>query len=391
MKKIFTLSLALLSMFFATQSASALTYTVTVPVGTNACFITGDMNGWNPSSLRMTKVNETTYTIDIPKATEAHGYKYMSGPNWPFVEKDATGGDIANRTYAAADVVASWASVFVLDEREVTIEALVPSAVLELYLVGSFNGWASPSAEYKMTFVSEDIDGKIYSIKVMSIDAKNMEFKFIAGPAWAYEQLDPKDNFVYRSTENSVAVVVNSFKEYYDASKTGTINIVATVPAGTAQVFIQGDHLGWNMEKAVEGVKNTDGTFSFSVPMVMSISYRLYNKADWGFPEIDANDATKERPNRTATYPADANSAITVAGWKQIPSAVNNIKQALNKISIENQRLIVENVKYKIEIIDISGILVESAKIEGNYTSNTLNKGLYIVKVDGATKKVSIQ
>jgi hypothetical protein len=390
MKKLFTLSIALLSMFALVQSALALTYTVTVPSGTNACFITGDMNGWNPVTGRMTKVNETTYTIDLPKATETHGFKYLSGPNWPFVEKDAAGAEIANRTYSANDVVASWASVFVPDEREVTIEALVPSEVKELYLVGSFNGWASPSADFKMTFESEDIDGKIYSIKVTSIDAINMEFKFIAGPAWAYEQLDPSTNFIYGSTENTVAVVVNSFKEYYDASKTGTINIIATVPAGTAQVFIQGDHLGWNMENAVEGVKNTDGTFSFSIPMVMSISYRLYNKADWGYPEVAEDDATKERPNRTATYPADANTAITVAGWKQVIDGLSKTTEATNRIYTRDNILTVEKVISKVEIYDFSGRMIESANVSGTFKSKTLRSGLYIVKVDGATKKATV-
>lgn len=389
MKKIFTLSIALLSIFALVQSTSALTFTVTVPAGTRACYITGEMNGWNPSATPLTKVDETTYTVDLPTATETQKYQYLSGPDWAYIEKDAAGAAIADRTWTAKDVVVNWLTVFVPDEREVTIEALVPLTVKELYLVGSFNGWASPTEKTKMTFVSEDIDGKVFSIKVFSMDAMKMEFKFIAGPAWAYEQLDPKDNFIYGTKENTVSVVVNSFKEYFDPAKTGTLNITATVPAGTAQVYIQGDHLGWNMEKAVEGVKNQDGTFSFSVPMVMSISYRLYNKPDWGYPEVDAEG--KERANRTAAYPADANTTITVIGWMKTISGISKTTEATNIIYSKNNILTVENVKSKVEIFDYSGRLIQSSNVTGTYNSSILKNGLYIVRVDNDSKKVMVK
>ena len=183
MKKIFTSFVALVAMLFLVQSVSALTYTVTVPAGTKACYITGEMNGWSPSATPLTKVNETTYTIDLPTATEGMKYQYLSGPDWKYIEKNADGTAITDRTWSAADVVVNWLEVFTPDEREVTIEALVPSEVKVLYLVGSFNGWKSPSEEFKMTFDSETVDGKIFSIKVFSADAKNMEFKFVAGPA----------------------------------------------------------------------------------------------------------------------------------------------------------------------------------------------------------------
>jgi hypothetical protein len=310
MKKIFTSFVALVAMLFLVQSVSALTYTVTVPAGTKACYITGEMNGWSPSATPLTKVNETTYTIALPTATETMKYQYLSGPDWKYIEKNADGSGVTDRTWSAADVVANWASVFTPDEREVTIEALVPNDVKVLYLVGSFNGWKSPSEEFKMTLDSETVDGKIFSIKVFSVDAINMEFKFVAGPAWSYEQGDPKDNFVYGTTENTKSVVVNSFKAYFDPDKTGTITITATVPAGTDSVFIQGDFLGWDMAKAMKGVKNQDGTFTFTIPMVMKIFYNFYNKADWAY--VEAGTDGEKYPDRSATYPEDANIAVTV-------------------------------------------------------------------------------
>lgn len=381
--------LALMSIFAATQPVSALTYNVTVPAGSKACYITGEMNGWSPSATPMTKVTETTYTLDLPNATVDMKYQYLSGPDWQYIEKDASGAAITDRTWSANDVVVKWLTTFVPDERDVTIEALVPTDVKELYLVGSFNGWASPSATTKMSFVSSGVDGKIFSIVVHSADAKNMEFKFCAGPAWSYQQTDPKANFVYGTTENSTAVVVNAFQGIFDPAKTGTINITATVPAGTAQAFIQGDFLGWDMTKALEGVKNADGTFSFSIPMVMTIEYRLYNKADWGYPEVDATGA--ERANRISVYPADANLAVTVINWKQIPSALAQTKESSNSVYTQNRSLMVENVLSKIQIFDICGRLIETSNIRGAFQSKSLNAGIYLVNVDGSVQKVSVK
>ena len=389
MKRKFTLFVALLSTMLVVQSVKALTYTVTVPEGTQACYITGEMNGWSPSKTKLNKVNATTFSIDLPDAKETDKYQYLSGPDWKYIEKKADGTSIQDRTWAAADVVEKWDNLFKYDSREVTVEALVPSKVIELYLVGNFNGWASPAEAFKMKLEEETVDGKIFSIKVFSEDAINMEFKFIAGPAWAYEQLDPKDNFLYGTMENTISVVVNSFKEYFDPSKTGTINIKATVPVGTNKVWIQGDHLGWSMDNAKEGVKNEDGTFSFSVPMVMAISYRLYNKPDWGYYETD--EEGNERKNREARFPEDANTEITVLGWKVVESSVSKVSEAQNKIYSFNNVLIVEDVKSKIEIFDVSGRLIQASTVQGMFRSAYLNPGFYVIKIDNASKKISIR
>ena len=93
------------------QPETGVTYNVTVPVGTNACYIAGEMNGW--SQQEMTKVDETHYTIIIATATTAMKYKYCSGPDWAYVEMQADGvTDVQDRTYSANDVVESWKAVY---------------------------------------------------------------------------------------------------------------------------------------------------------------------------------------------------------------------------------------------------------------------------------------
>lgn len=127
MKKIFTFIAAAV----CSMSMFALTYNVTVPAGTNACYIAGEMNGW--SQVEMTKVDDTHYTLDVADATDAMKYKYCSGPSWDYVEKTAAGEDVGDRTYSANDVVEAWAKVYVPtaaptgDPKDITVKAKCPA------------------------------------------------------------------------------------------------------------------------------------------------------------------------------------------------------------------------------------------------------------------------
>ena len=63
MKKSITLLILFATTFLFSQQALALTYNVTVPAGTEACWIVGDMTGWSFKN-RMTKVDATHFTLD---------------------------------------------------------------------------------------------------------------------------------------------------------------------------------------------------------------------------------------------------------------------------------------------------------------------------------------
>ncbi len=110
MKKIL---LSLVAMFaFLSLANAQLTYTVTVPAGTNVCYIAGSMTGTTWPLVAMTKVDATHYTYTSATATAADTYKYSAGSSWDYVEKTAAGGDVDNRAYSAADVVAAWKAVY---------------------------------------------------------------------------------------------------------------------------------------------------------------------------------------------------------------------------------------------------------------------------------------
>ena len=130
MKKIFFLFAALIS----AMTMSAVTYNVTVPAGTKACYIAGEMNSW--SFTEMTKVDDTHYTLELADATDAMKYKYCSGPGWAYVEKTANGDEVADRTYFVEDVVEAWAAVYEPsatpeepgETKDITVKAKVPAA-----------------------------------------------------------------------------------------------------------------------------------------------------------------------------------------------------------------------------------------------------------------------
>ena len=325
MKKLVYFVWAIASLLATAQTAMAITFSVTVPAGTNACWVVGNFNGWNNNLNQMTKVDATHYKLTVPEAsftdqtvTEATlRYKYLSGGgDWAYVEKDITGAEILDRIYSATDVVQKWSLVWANASalpKYVTINVLVPNNVKQVYIVGTFNNWTLPTDSTKMNKLSSNTDGTIFTKTIWTPDANKLLYKFVAGPAWDYQQTDPT-NFTFPATESSASNVVSSFTKVYDPSLLGTIKIRANVPLGTDSCWIQGSIFGWDMLKAQRGVKNSDGTFSFVVKDVISMEYRLYNRTDWDHPEVDSLGS--ERKNRLAEYPKDSVTNITVTGWK---------------------------------------------------------------------------
>ena len=97
-----------------TPYVAPLTYTVTVPAGTEKCYIVGAFaaSNWN-TFVEMDKVTgeNNKFTITITGAKESDGYKYARGEGWEYVEVKENGEGIDNRAWTANDVVAKWADI----------------------------------------------------------------------------------------------------------------------------------------------------------------------------------------------------------------------------------------------------------------------------------------
>ncbi len=187
-----------------TVEPTGLTYNVTVPEGTCACYIAGDMTGW--SHTEMTKVDDTHYTITIEGATEAHGYKYCSGPDWAYVEKNDDGSEMSqNRTYSENDVVARWASVYnpgVVEEEGLTYTVTVPEGTETCYICGAWD-W---SAFLPM----EKVVGETNKFTVYIATAKKShEYKYTKTASWDYVETQADGiNDVANRTYNENDVVI---------------------------------------------------------------------------------------------------------------------------------------------------------------------------------------
>lgn len=138
MKKRLSLIFTLTTLAVASLHSSV-TFNVKVPSGTKKCYVCGDFNGWDAgAALEMTSSGTDLFTLTVAdKSTSdvAKGYKYLCGQDWSYVEKDASGNEISNRTsIGKPDVVGSWYNVPEWDvvSAEITVNG-VPR-LIKVYL-----------------------------------------------------------------------------------------------------------------------------------------------------------------------------------------------------------------------------------------------------------------
>ena len=299
-------------------SASALTYNVTVPAETKACYIAGEMNGW--SQTEMTKVDATHYTIDIEGATTSQKYKYCSGPGWNYVEKSESGDEISDRTYSENDVVAKWAAVYdpgvgeETPEGDVTIYLEKSSAYTTTYLyawgggdVGAWPGMVMSETEvvegveyYKHTFVAPS-----KSVNIIFNDGGSNQTNDILGVV---------STTFYRlpSTSGRVDAIVIEAGEG-DGSEPETLTYNVTVPEGTPTCFIAGEMNGWSHAEMTK-VDETHYTITYE-NVTRSMKYKYTASNGWDNVEMQA-DGVSDVNDRT--YSAND----VVAAWKGISAPV---------------------------------------------------------------------
>ena len=185
-----------------------LTYNVTVPAGTYACYIAGEMNGW--SHQEMTKVDDTHYTITIVGATTAMKYKYCSGSDWKYTEVTTDGGNVEDRTYSENDVVAKWNEVY-------NPNPTVDPEVIACYLMGIGDDWTTG---IEMEINPDDANEFILLCQPIAADD---QFKFKYGEEWTNEV----ENYDFPGVE------------WVDEDEDGNYNI--TLPAGNYNFYFKKD------------------------------------------------------------------------------------------------------------------------------------------------------
>ena len=143
----------------ANYEKAKLTYTVTVPAGTENCYMAGEMNGWDVDNpIELTKQSENVFTVTLEGVEKTQQYKYLSKKGtWDYAED---GGD---RTWTANDVVTAWKD---------------PLAT-NVYLAGEMNGWSTTANEFKKA-AKDDASASI----ILNLTAGTYKFKIVDNGSW---------------------------------------------------------------------------------------------------------------------------------------------------------------------------------------------------------------
>jgi hypothetical protein len=369
------------------------TLKVVVPDEVQVCYLAGSFNNWDPAADTMTRVSDSpkTYSMAIEVADEdvaTTEYKYLAGPAWKYQQEQSAHFKLSGMD-ADGDTVSAFQAYYDPgQESDVTIDVLVPVDVFVCYLTGSFNGWNSNSDQ--MAMVDSTVNGKEFTLTIHTIDTTTLEYKFLAGPGWPYEQTNSA-NYVYMTDGGTV--VCDEFKAIYDPSKVGDITINITVPEGTAEVWVVGSYNSWDIANAIQASKNPDGTFTAVIPMVADIEYKIWCHNEWAYEEAADAQGTSLASNRTASFVDGPVYNITVAYWKElyVPSGiVRQPDRAVYRAYADNGRIFVEGVKEGVSVFDISGRMIDNARIRGTYTSGYLKTGVYILRIDDQAQKLYV-
>ena len=390
-----------LAVFFAATSVSYAAQTVKlrvqVPAQTQVVYAAGGFNGWSTSATLMTKVSDSPKTfeadISVPDVVEpGYNFKFLAGPDWKYEQGDPS----ADFTYGAVGftgaVVNSFKQYFTpMTPIPVKVNVLVPSTTLFCYITGTFANWEQPKKE--MTFVSEDTEGKVYTYNVPAIDPQLLEFKFASGPSWAYEQKDANFSYVGNGgVDGVVNVVCTGFKAIYDPVNVGDITVnITSVPAGTDSIYLVGSFGGgWKMEEAIPCIKNNDGTFTGVIAQQAIVEYKCWNRKDWAYEECQA-DGSNLPANRRVVFKDTPTVNIVVEKWKKMASGIDNVNYEFTyPVIVKNSRITVLGVQSKVNVYAINGQLLQTFKGNGDFTSKTLTRGVYLIQVDKDEAKAKV-
>lgn len=287
----------LLMFMFTALIANALNYSVTVPVGTKACYIAGEMNNW--THQLMTKVDETHYTIEIPTANLTHKYKYCSGPGWGFVEKATDGNELDDRSYAEKDVVAKWVAVYdkTMKNVDLTYKVTVPEGTKCCYIMGGWDGWTTFKEMKK-------VDATHFSVTFPS--NKVFKYNYYAGKGWGYAEME-KHQMVNERNYSPTDVVVSWAAVYDKAVPDAEITYSVTVPEGTDNCYIAG---GWDRWTFKEMKKMDSRHFTITLKSNKALKYVYLSGPDWNCIEMD--------PEKNEAAIRSYSSNDLVSTWKSV-------------------------------------------------------------------------
>ena len=262
-----------------TPYVAPLTYTVTVPAGTEKCFIAGAMNGWNFQEMTPT-ANANEFTIDIAGARESDGYKYACKADWDYVEKKEDGNDLdANRTWKANDVVAKW--------------GVPPTYTIVGATAITGANWDLANEANKMIK-----DGEAYTLTKtgLKLETGDYEYKVAKNGAWGDGQYPAEGNQKVTITETAEYTIVYTYTVGTSltavATKTGEYTPAQTVYTVVGDAALCGTD--WKADDAANDMTaNGDGTYTWTkadVKLTSNVGFKVVKNHDFGNGEYPAEN-----------------------------------------------------------------------------------------------------
>ncbi len=168
-----------------------------------------------------------------------------------------------------------------------TLKVVVPDTVQACFASGSFSGWASPS-ENPMEKISDNPKIFTLGITVAEGDVATSEYKYFAGPDWAYEPTDATNLKLINLDADGDTV--ESFKAIWNAGLEKDVTIDVLVPKEVYQLNLTGNFNGWNptanpMTKIDSTVNGKEFTLTIHVLDTNTLAFKFVAGPGWAYEQ----------------------------------------------------------------------------------------------------------
>ena len=323
---------------FVVEQPETLVFTVTVPVGTENCYIvgnfTGSGDGWT-SPLAMTAISDIQYTITIENLVKSDvRYKYLTNAEanaddiWKNVEvADDQDTDVADRTYKENDVVYKWKGINLYCEENILCETL--------WYLDANNIWNADNAWFAAYFFNKNTGANTW-VKGELLETGYYTFYL--------SQYNVPENAVARAKAEDAPVYTH-------------VIFCRMNPAF--------DVMAWD---ETEEVENGDGSKTTNVTVD-----RVWNQT----ADLTYNGTESNALSTFQITDADGNGT-----WINLPTAIESV-EAANGIGYAYGIVSAEGA---IEVYNIGGVVVACGN--DNVDLRGLNGGIYIVRNGNNVRKV---
>lgn len=155
-------------------------FKTTAPEGTLQVFVIGEINDWNlETAHEMTKGADNVWSVTVNLAEGDYEYKYINARDWAYVEKDAEGAEIDNRTLTVNaqgatvnDTVATWAKLWQPEVK--TLRGITDTEILvgnTAALAGAFGFVGEPfQAGIEVVFRAVNANGGVHGRQIRIVN-----------------------------------------------------------------------------------------------------------------------------------------------------------------------------------------------------------------------------